>query len=33
MRFPSVVLGYHGCDMDVADEILAGKSEVRSSTN
>lgn len=33
MRFPSVVLGYHGCDKDVADEILAGKSEVRSSTN
>lgn len=33
MRFPSVVLGYHGCDKHVADDILAGKSEVRSSTN
>jgi hypothetical protein len=33
MRFPSVVLGYHGCDQDVAESILAGKEEVRSSTN
>lgn len=33
MRFPSVVLGYHGCDKDVAEDILAGKTEVRSSTN
>jgi hypothetical protein len=33
MKFPSLVLGYHGCDKDVAEEILAGKSEVRSSTN
>jgi hypothetical protein len=33
MRFPSVVIGYHGCDQDVAESILAGKEEVRSSTN
>jgi hypothetical protein len=33
MRFPSVVLGYHGCDKDVAEDVLAGKAEVRSSTN
>ena len=33
MRFPSIVLGYHGCDYDVAESILAGKEEVRSSTN
>lgn len=33
MRFPSVVLGYHGCDQDVAEEILAGKADVRSTTN
>lgn len=33
MRFPSLVLGYHGCDYDVAESILAGKEEVRSSTN
>lgn len=33
MRFPGVVLGYHGCDQDVAESILAGKEEVRSSTN
>jgi hypothetical protein len=33
MRFPSVFLGYHGCDQDVAEDILAGKTEVRSSTN
>jgi len=33
MRFPSVVIGYHGCDQNVAESILAGKEEVRSSTN
>lgn len=33
MRFPSVVLGYHGCDRDVAEAILGGRAEVRSSTN
>jgi hypothetical protein len=33
MRIPGLVLGYHGCDRDVADAILAGKAEVRSSTN
>jgi hypothetical protein len=33
MRFPSVVLGYHGCVQEVAKSILAGKEEVRSSTN
>lgn len=33
MRIPGLVLGYHGCDRDVAEAILAGKAEVRSSTN
>jgi len=25
MRFWSVVIGYHGCDQDVAEGILAGR--------
>ena len=33
MRVPGFLLGYHGCDKEVAEAILAGKSEVRSSTN
>lgn len=28
-----MVLGYHGCDKDVAEAILANQSEVRSSEN
>ncbi len=33
MRIPSFVLGYHGCDKKVAESILAGNAEIRSSTN
>lgn len=33
MRVPGLVLGYHGCDQETAELILAGKAEVRSSTN
>lgn len=33
MRIPGLVLGYHGCDREVAERVLAGKTEVRSSTN
>jgi hypothetical protein len=33
MRIPGLILGYHGCDQDVAESILAGRSEVRSSEN
>ncbi len=28
-----MVLGYHGCDQDVAESILGGKAEVRPSKN
>ena len=33
MRIPGLVLGYHGCDRDVAEAILGGRGEVRSSTH
>jgi hypothetical protein len=33
VRIPGLVLGYHGCDRDVAEAILNGQAEVRSSTN
>ncbi len=33
MRFPGVVLGFHGCDRVVAERILAGKDDVRTSKN
>ncbi len=33
MRIPGFVLGYHGCDREVAEAVLSGKTEVRSSTN
>lgn len=33
MRFPSVVLGYHGCDKGVAENILSGRNEVIPSQN
>lgn len=33
MRFPGVVLGFHGCDRVVAERILAGKEDVRTSKN
>lgn len=31
--FPSVVIGYHGCDQKVGEAVLAGKKKLRSSTN
>jgi hypothetical protein len=33
MRIPGLILGYHGCDKEVADRIFAGLAEVRSSIN
>lgn len=33
MRVPGLVLGYHGCDQQVAEKILGGKAEVHPSTN
>jgi hypothetical protein len=35
MRIPGLALGYHGCgcDRDVAEAILDGRAEVRSSAN
>lgn len=33
MRFPGVVLGFHGCDREVAEAVLCGKDEVRVSNN
>lgn len=33
MKFPGFVLGFHGCDQVIAERILAGKEDVRVSTN
>jgi len=33
MRHGSVILGYHGCDRTIGESVLAGKSELRISTN
>lgn len=33
MKFPGMVLGYHGCDQAIADKILAGQEEIGVSTN
>jgi|694.fasta_scaffold06070_14 hypothetical protein len=33
MRFPGFILGYHGCDQEVADAIISGEQEVRISDN
>ena len=30
---PSFVLGFHGCDKEIAEEIFAGKSVLKPSTN
>lgn len=30
---PSLVLGYHGCDQEVAERVLAGEDELRPSNN
>ena len=33
MRFPGLVLGFHGCDRAVAERVLAGKEDLRTSKN
>lgn len=33
MRAPAFVLGYHGCDRDLGEDVLAGKKHLRSSDN
>lgn len=33
MKNPGLILGYHGCDHQVAEAILAGRSEVHVSEN
>lgn len=30
---PSFVLGFHGCDKQVAEDVFAGKTQLRKSTN
>jgi hypothetical protein len=30
---PSLVFGFHGCDADVAENVIAGKSKLKQSTN
>lgn len=32
-KLPNLVLGFHGCDQSVADDILCGHAEVKPSTN
>jgi hypothetical protein len=31
--FPSVIIGYHGCDRRVADAVLAGRTSLKASSN
>lgn len=33
MRAPGWVLGFHGCDLEVAERVLGGTDEVRTSAN
>ena len=33
VRLPSFVLGFHGCDRAVGEDILAGRSQLRASDN
>lgn len=33
MKVPGLVLGYHGCDREVTEKVLAGRTEIRTSTN
>lgn len=33
IALPSFVLGYHGCDHDLAERVLAGRAVLRSSRN
>jgi len=32
-RFPAFVLGYHGCDKRVAEQVLAGSADLKGSQN
>lgn len=33
MRYARTILGYHGCDTLVAEEVLAGRTPLRASEN
>lgn len=33
MKWPSFILGYHGCDREIGEAILAGQADLRPSTN
>jgi hypothetical protein len=33
IALPSFVLGYHGCDRDIAEEVLSGKFALAPSKN
>jgi len=33
MLLPAVAIGFHGCDEEVGEKVLAGRAEVRSSKN
>lgn len=33
MRPSTLVLGYHGCDRSVGEQLVAGKTDIRSSSN
>lgn len=32
-KIPGLILGYHGCDREVGERLLAGKEHIRKSTN
>lgn len=32
-KLPNLILGFHGCDQEIADAILCGGAEVKPSTN
>jgi hypothetical protein len=33
LRYERLVIGYHGCDRDIRDQVLAGKRSLKSSEN
>ncbi len=33
IALPSFILGYHGCDQKLADDVIAGKQQLQTSTN
>lgn len=33
MKAPAFILGYHGCDREVGEAVLAGELELKPSTN